>query len=157
MKNPISEFFANPLNVMMAFILMLFVIKEAVDLLKWYKGRVDEYRTKENKKDKFEERVDALENGMVEIKESIKVLTDDVGRLKDDIDNYESGRKSYFVAQSRATLFQLYEDFKDKEELTLSEYETFNNLADKYLEGGGNGVFRHKIIPEIRDKRVTDN
>lgn len=150
MKNPISEFFANPVNVMMAFFLMLFVIKEAFDLFKWYKGRVDEYRAKENKRDDFEKRVDTLENGMKEVNDSIKELTK-------KIDEYEVMRKDYSVAQSRATLFQLYEAFKDKDDLTLSEYETFNNLAECYLADGGNGVFRHKIIPEIQEKKVTDN
>lgn len=150
MKNPVSEFFANPVNVMMAFFLMLFVIKELFDLYKWYKGRVDEYRAKQNRKDEFEKRVDTLESGMKEVTASIK-------EMMKKIDDYEVIRKEYSIAQSRATLFQLYEEFKDKEDLTLSEYETFSNLADRYLADGGNGVFRHKIIPEIEAKKVTDN
>lgn len=77
--------------------------------------------------------------------------------LHDRLDQYEEDRKQDFVVSSRATLYQLYEDFKGKDELTLSEYETFCNLADKYLSSGGNGAFRNKIIPEIQGKSIKDD
>ena len=45
----------------------------------------------------------------------------------------------------------------NKNELSLSEFETFNNLAERNLSNGGNGVFKNKIIPEIIAKPIKDD
>ena len=152
-----QEFFSNPLNILMSFAIMLFVIKEAGDLLKWYKGKADDYHKTESKKEDAEEEVNKLKRDLVEFQQVMYDIKKTLNALHRRLDENETCRKEDFVVSSRATLFQLYEDFKDKEDLTLSEYETFNNLADRYLADGGNGVFRHKIIPEIQEKKIMDN
>ena len=152
-----QEFFSNPLNILMSFFIMLFVIQKGGELFKWFKGRADDYHKNESKKEDSEEEVSKLKKDFVESQQVMYDIKKALSALHRRLDEYEICRKEDFVVSSRATLFRLYEDFKDKEELTLSEYETFNNLADRYLADGGNGVFRHKIIPEMQAKSINDN
>ena len=68
---------------------------------------------------------------------------------KEQMEKLEEERKKDTVSNSRAWLFQLYENLKDRETLTMNEYETFNALAERYIAAGGNSVFRDKLIPAI--------
>ncbi len=153
----IQEFFKNPLSVMMAFFLMLFVVKEVFELWKWYKGRADDYHKSESAKEDFIAKVNVLEDEFIKSAETMADIKKTLLALHERLDNYEEDRKQDFVVSSRATLYQLYETLKDKDELTLSEYETFCNLGEKYLSSGGNGAFRNKIIPEIQCKPIKDD
>ena len=153
----LSEFFKSPLNITVSFFLALFVIKELFELWKWYKGRADEYHKKESDKEDFKAKVEVLEE---EFNKSMSAMADikkTLLALHDRLDKYEEGRKEDFVVSSRATLYQLYDEMNDKDELSISEFETFNNLADRYLANGGNGVFKNKIIPEIQGKPIKDD
>ena len=157
MGNAMKEFFANPLNVMMAFFIMLFVIKELFELFKWYKGRADDYHREQSNKEDFVEKVNKLEKDFKDTAQLMFDIQKTLDALHNRLDEYELGRKEDFVVSSRSTLYQLYNELDDKDELSISEFETFSNLADRYLENGGNGVFKNKIIPEIQSKSIKDD
>ncbi len=153
----LSEFFKNPAGVIMAFFLMLFIIKEVFELWKWYKGRADDYHKSKSEKEDFEEKVNHLEADVLNTTKLMVDIQNTLEALHKRLDEYETDRREDFVVSSRATLYRLYDEFNPREELSLSEFETFSNLADRYLANGGNGVFRNKIIPEIREKPIKDD
>lgn len=152
----IQGFFDNPVTLLLSFCVMLYVIKEAITLYKWYKDRADDYHHRQAHSEGFEAKVDALEKSIAEQGKTLVEINKTLTAVHTRLDEYETDRKEDFIVSSRATLYQLYEDLSSKEELTLSEYETFTNLADKYLAKGGNGVFRNKIIPQIKNMKIKD-
>lgn len=68
--------------------------------------------------------------------------------------NIEIERKRDTVAQGRASLYDLYNKLKDKEELTLGEHEVVSDVFARYEHAGGNGTFK-KLSKILLDKPLA--
>ena len=174
--NFFERFLTDPVGVVVVVVLVLYLIKEAYGLWKWYKDRADDYHKDKSEDEDFRQRVCDIactsEKHTETLEKISSALDGIIGRLETlekhhdedmkkeaeerqkDRKEAEKERKQDTVAIARAWLFRLYEELKDKPELTMAEYETFDDLANRYLSAGGNSVFRNKIIPEIRSKQI---
>lgn len=157
----------NPVGVVMSFILVLFLVKDIYNLYKWYKDRVDDHYSTKTEDEEFHKQVNEINHISEEHTKALKEISESLIKINDRLDNMDESNKEAqrkadkermidTVINGRATLYYLYEVLKDKPSLTMSEYETFKNLSDRYLEAGGNGAFKNKIIPDIVSKSIED-
>lgn len=135
--------------------------KEILEHFDWWKNRADKFNKK--KSDEKQEKID-FEQKVCDIActsekhtETLAQIGEALDGINKRLDDMENERKEDIIANGRATMYHLYEEMKDKEALTTSDYETFNAIATRYLEAGGNAVFKDKIIPEIYAKPVDND
>ncbi len=152
-----EKFLENPVSVILAVVLAVYVIKEGYELFKWWKNRADDYHGSRKADEDFHKQVCEIACTSEEHSKALKKIGDALEGINERLDRAEQERKEDTIANSRATLLHLYDNLKSKDSLTVSEYETFNSVSERYLAAGGNSVFRDKIIPEIRGKQIDDD
>lgn len=161
----IKEFLENPTGLSVSFFVVIMAIKELYELYKWVRGRADDYHHTLSEDEDFHEQVCNMTCTTQRHTQALENIGTSLDQINDRLDSIEKNsieaderaekeRKADIVANGRATLYHLYETFKEKDTLTTSEYETFKNVADRYLEAGGNGAFKNKIIPDIENKPI---
>lgn len=163
----LEQVLQNPVGIIISFFLVLFLIKELYGLYRWYKDREDDLYTNRTNDAEFHKQVNEIASTSEKHTKALEDISQSLIKINERLDDMEKAsreadelaekeRKADIVANGRATLYHLYEMLKDKPTLTLSEYETFKDISSRYLEAGGNGAFRNKIIPEIENKQVSD-
>jgi len=150
----IKDMLANPVAILLGFFIVLLVIKELYEIVKWWKDRADGYHNIKNAKEDFRQQVCEIACTSEKHTETLIKISESLDGINERLDKAEQHRKKDTIASGRATLYHLYEKLRDKDTISLSEYETFDDVANRYLGAGGNSVFRDKIIPEIRNKPV---
>jgi len=162
-----EKLISQPATIALAFIVIIYAIKEGYELFKWWKGRADDYHGSRKAEEDFPRQVCEIACTSQEHTETLKKIGDALDGINERLDKSEEDRrkdlelaneerKKDTIANSRAWLYNLYEQLKDKPNITVNEYETFNDLAERYLAAGGNSVFKDKIIPEIRKKPIDE-
>ena len=147
----------SPSSVILSVLLAIYAIKEGYELFKWWKNRVDDYHGRQSEKEDFHNQVHEIACISGKHTETLEKISVSLDKINERLDNAETQRKADMVANGRATLYRLYEVLKNKPSLSPSEYETFNEIANRYLDADGNGVFRNKIIPMITGKPVMED
>ena len=153
----IERVLENPAPTILYLFIAIYAIKELYELFKWYKGRADDYHGSRKADEDFHQQVCDIACTSKEHTETLDKIGKALEGINDRLDKAEVERKADTIANSRATLLNLYEVLKGKDTLTVSEYETFNSVSERYLAAGGNSVFRDKIIPEIQKKPIDDD
>lgn len=145
---------ADPVIIIVALLLIAYGIKELHSLIMWWKARGDEYHGSRTEKENFRQQVCDIACTSEAHTQTLQKISDSLDKINERLDHAEEERKGDMVASGRATLYHLYETLKDRDTITMSEYETFNSVATRYLKAGGNSVFKDKIIPEITQKPI---
>ena len=150
----------SPIKAIVVIVLFALAVKGFYEFIAWVKKELNKWydakNTQEKVDTKIEDRISHLEreNGLQfdklsSMEDSIIIITDKLDTLSKDI-------KANNVSQARASLYRLYRDFENRDSITMSEYETYRNLADLYLTQGGNSTFKNKIIPFMESLPVKD-
>lgn len=152
----LQAIFDNPIGVIISFFAVVYAIKEFDGLIKWFKEKLKGYHEEEKEGESLEERIGAISKTSEEHTETLKELTVAINNINESLDRMaEEHRKSQTITD-RATLYHLYETLKDKDSLTIAEYECFHNIGERYLSNGGNGAFK-KLIPQIESKHIEED
>ena len=141
----------GPVSAFALFWIAVMAVKEGVEIYKWFKSRLEEWRDKKNGIEKKDESVDArigkLETQMTDLSSKLDTMCDLMMRYQEDND-------AVTVANSRATLNTLAEQITAKGYMSEAEYDTFMDLSDIYLRKNGNHTMKDKIIPYIKSLPV---
>lgn len=152
---PILE---NPVSIIGSFFICIFAIQKIAELIEWIKGKMDGYARDTTEEKDLKAEVSSITCVSQEHAKTLEELTKAIERMNENInarlDKLEEETKENFVISDRATVYQLYKDFCDKDELTTAESECFDSVAQRYIKNGGNGAFRNHIIPFINSKPV---
>lgn len=150
----------SPVNTLLTIFLFIAAIKGTYEIVKWIKGELNTWyqnRQKADKKDEsLEQRVSMLEKENAKQDEEYAHINDMMQKMNTALELMAQEEKANTVALCRSQLWAMYGKLKDKDTLTTEEYETFTDLADRYLKNGGNSVFKDKIIPHIKSIAVED-
>ncbi len=163
----IQELLKDPLAPVVALLVLFYAAQEVIKNWDWVKGRFDgcvqraiQKNDEEKKEKEIEKKVDELAATSLQHTQSMERLERSLEELnqtmKEGLKRLEDDRKKDTRASARATLLSLYENLKDKDSLELGEYETFSDIAERYIKAGGNGPFKCKIIPEILNKKQIE-
>lgn len=162
----ITELLSNPIGTLVTVICVFVAAKYLYELFKWYKETfvLKKHKDLSNDED-FHEQVSHIACVSQEHTSTLEKFTGAIADMSSEIKNMntemnkrfdvlDEERKADIVANGRASLYHLYEELRGKNSLTISEYETFESLANRYLAADGNGPFKNKIIPEILNKPI---
>ena len=147
----------QPLTVALTVWLLMKAVRELADHIQWWKEKAKGYHEKESQKEDFEQKVCDIACTSEEHTKALTQIGEALEGINKRLDEAENERKQDTVANSRATLYHLYETLKDKPSLTVSEYDTFSAVAERYIAAGGNKTFKNKLIPEILNKHVDED
>lgn len=153
----LKELLSNPVQLIMTIVLMIVVGEWCWNKYKFLKSRADDYYSKRVAEDNFHADVQNVNQIVDEHTQMFENINSQLQRMNERLDDIEKQRDKDFVVSARTSLYQLYEILKDREYLTMSEYEAFDKLAQRYLDKKGNGMFKNVIIPTILDKPVKDS
>lgn len=153
----LQAIFDNPIGVIISFFAVVYAIKEFDGLIKWFKEKLQGYHEEEKEGESLEERISAISKTSEEHTETLKELTKAIEDINNNLNMMADEHRKSQVISDRATLYHLYSELKDKESLSLAEYECFSEVAHRYLDNGGNGAFRHRLIPEIEAFPISED
>lgn len=170
----INELLENPAVIIGAFLLVVFILMRLDTVRSWAAGHLDKYHAKRQRDQEIDETVAEHEQEKVHMETLTDTLTTiaaaqqehaaalntmaiSMENVSKRMDSMEAKQRDDIVVNGRASLQHLYEVLKEKDQLTINEYETFNALSERYLAAGGNGAFKNKIIPDILKKPVGDD
>lgn len=150
----------SPIKAIVIIVLFALAIKGFYEFIAWIKKELDKWYETRNTKEKSDS---DIEQRIADLEESDKQQLDRLNSIDATLQNIsacletlsEEERKN-IVSTSRSALWRWYLEFQDKEYLTSAEYEMFMSLSERYLNNGGNSVFRTKIIPEIEAKPIKN-
>lgn len=155
--NELKELLSNPVQLFLTVVLMIVVAEWCWNKWKFLKSRADDYYEQRKADDSFHNDASKTNQIVAEHSEMFESINTQLQKMNQRLEEIEKQRDKDFVVSARTSLYQLYEIFKDREYLTLSEYEAFDNLAQRYLDKKGNGMYKNVIIPFIRNKPVKDS
>lgn len=164
----------------------IYAIKEGHNLLKQGIGIFNEYHQKEQKKtdqetllvnlsstvalltsrieelesqvrdDKFIERIPKLENAMIEKDNKIELILAELNSVNKSLRDAEKERRDNTLNTSRSAMYRLQLEAKTNNQVTQASLENFLNLADTYLNMGGNSYYKQVVIPSYLEFPVKD-
>lgn len=150
----IEQILSNPIGIVMTILIVILALMELEKILKWIKGKFEGYHKIKTTDEDFHKKVDDLAVAHQENVKLLQKIDESVNKINERLDFVEEERKLDTQASLRATLYRLYESLKDEDSLTSSQYEVFHDAAQRYLNAGGNSVFKKKIIPFMESKPV---
>ena len=150
----IEKVTASPVTIILAFLVVLFAIKEIYEIFMWWKSRADGYHKYKSDKEDFEQKVCDIACTSEQHTETLKKISDCLDRIDSRLEKAEEERKEDIIASGRATLFNLDEKLGDKDTISASAYETVSAISTRYLRAGGNSIMKDKIIPKLLSKKV---
>ena len=152
----IEQILSNPIGVVMTILIVILALMELEKILKWIKGKFEGYHKIKTTDEDFHKKVDNLAVAHQENVKLLQKIDESVNKINERLDFVEEERKLDTQASLRATLYRLYENLKDEDSLTSTQYEVFHDAAQRYLNAGGNAVFKNKIIPFMESKWLGD-
>lgn len=152
----IEQILSNPIGVIMTVLVVILALMELEKILKWIKGKFEGYHKIKTTDEDFHKKVDNLAVAHQENVKLLQKIDESVDKINERFNAVEKERKLDTQATLRATLYHLYEDLKDEETLTPTQYEVFHDAAQRYINAGGNSVFKNKIIPFMESKWLGD-
>lgn len=147
--NTLIKLLESPLEAVCGFILVVYGIKEAIEIFKYFKNRGKEIYDKDAQ-------CEDVEAKMNKATADIEAIQDTLIKINDTLDNIEQDRKNDMKAQGRAMLYDLYNQLKDKPSLTYGESEVVQDVFDRYEAAGGNGTFK-RLAHALLSKPIDEN
>ena len=137
-----------PTIIMGVFIFILGVDKIVYLFLKIKKTLRIKFGFEEDKKT-IEDRITTLEKHDNWQYREISKMSQGIEDIKKSLDISKEETKKRIVVQYGADLYNLHDKFMAQGYITRAGLETFQMLADTYLECNGNHSIKGKIIPEV--------
>lgn len=150
----VEQILNAPTQTLLTVLVILVAGKYLYELWRFYHDRFKDSHEHLVQDEKFHEQVARIEYVSEAHSRSVEKITESIEKVNNRLGNLEKQRTRDAIAYGRALMLQLYYGLKDREQITVSEFEAFSEIADMYLEAGGNSVFKDKIIPKIMNKQV---
>lgn len=151
----IENFLTSPADALLKFFVVLFCVKEGIELYKYYKNRGKEMYDKDAEIELIKTRLTAVEQKQEEQAAASVSVQQTLMNINTTLINLETERKQDMVAQGRASLYDLYSKLKDRDSLTLGEHEVVNDVFARYEHAGGNGTFK-RLSKILLDKPIAN-
>ena len=143
----------DPVSLIFGFIVVVLAVKECMEIWKYFKSRGKEMYDTDAELKKMCERISGVEKKQDEQVETNLAIQHTLVNINTSLANLEKERKADTVAHGRAMLYDLYNQLKDKETLTMGEYEVIQDVFNRYEKSGGNGTFK-KISKILLSKPI---
>ena len=135
--------------IFLGFFAFLFGTKEIVEIVSYFKRKLKVKFGFEKDKEDIETRLGLLErHDNWQYNEIIKI-SKGIDDIKSRLDLSEKENNQRIIAQYGAELYNLHDKFIKQGYITRAGLETFQLLADTYINAGGNHAIKGKIIPEV--------
>lgn len=151
-----AVFKINYISVILAIFLLLFAIKEVLDLYYYFKNKGRIKTGAEQDKEAIENRISTLERHDDWQYKEIAKISRGVDDIKKRLDFAEEETRKRIIVQFGAEIYNLHGKFIAQGYVTRAGLETFNLLSDIYLKSGGNHSIKGKIIPEVMELEIKD-
>lgn len=150
----------NAATIIALLVCFIVVIQKIYEWVKWGKDRLTDYYNKrkgiEKKEQTIEERIARLEahdtKQYQQLQDILKAQTEIKTLL---LESQEQNRQNE-VAGNRYILNEIAEKTLSRGTITQTEYETFCELANRYIAQGGNHSMKEKIIPQVKKLPIQD-
>ena len=110
----------------------------------------------EEDKETLEYRIAVLEKHDNWQYKEISKISKGIDDIKDRLDLSEKESNQRIIVQYGAELYNLHDKFISQGYVTKAGIETFQLMADTYLDCGGNHLIKGKIIPEVMALEIKD-
>lgn len=151
----------NFITIVTFLVLFIAVVQKIYDWFKWVKDRLSDYYNKkrgvEKKEDGLEKRLANLEENDKSQKGCLETILNAQAEMKEILlDTREQSRQNE-VASNRYILYEIAEKVNERGFITPVEYETFSELANRYISQGGNHIMKEKVIPKIKELPIKED
>lgn len=140
-------------GVLIVVLLLLVCGKYLIDLFGWFKNYLEGWRKNKNGVEEHnrtvEERIEELEEENEKQDEKLSGLEAGQLLINQKLDEMKEQDRKETIALYRSTLLRLWHESKEQGYMTESQFEVYSAIAGIYKDLGGNGLFRHKILPEM--------
>ncbi len=128
---------------------ILIGIKEGIELISYFSKKFRIKMGFQSDKDLLNNRILTLEKHDNWQYREISKMSQGIEDIKKSLDISKEETKKRIVVQYGAELYNLHDKFMAQGYITRAGLETFQMLADTYLECNGNHSIKGKIIPEV--------
>lgn len=139
----------NYISFIILFFAILFGIKEIIEIFNYFKKKFRLKTGIDEDRETLENRIKTLENHDEWQYKEISKISKGIDDIKDRLDLSEKENNHRIIVQYGAELYNLHDKFMSQGYVTKAGIETFQLMADTYLDCGGNHLIRGKIIPEV--------
>lgn len=139
----------NYISFIILFFAILFGIKEIIEIFNYFKKKFRLKTGIDEDRETLENRIKTLENHDEWQYKEISKISKGIDDIKDRLDLSEKENNQRIIVQYGAELYNLHDKFVSQGYVTKAGIETFQLMADTYLDCGGNHLIRGKIIPEV--------
>lgn len=139
----------NYISFIILFFAILFGIKEIIEIFNYFKKKFRLKTGIDEDRETLENRIKTLENHDEWQYKEISKISKGIDDIKDRLDLSEKENNHRIIVQYGAELYNLHDKFVSQGYVTKAGIETFQLMADTYLDCGGNHLIRGKIIPEV--------
>lgn len=139
----------NYISFIILFFAILFGVKEIIEIFNYFKKKFRLKTGIDEDKETLENRIKTLENHDEWQYKEISKISKGIDDIKDRLDLSEKENNQRIIVQYGAELYNLHDKFVSQGYVTKAGIETFQLMADTYLDCGGNHLIRGKIIPEV--------
>ena len=143
--------------VILGFFAILFPVKEIIEIFSYFKKKFRIKTGNEEDKETVENRIKTLEKHDNWQYQEIQKISRGIDDIKKSLDINEKETNQRIIVQYGAELYNLHSKFIAQKYITRAGLETFQLLADTYIECGGNHSIKGKIIPEVMSLPIKED
>lgn len=147
----------NYVNVILAIFLVLFAIKECLDVYTYFKKRYKIKTGSEQDRESIENRLTILEKHDNWQYKEISKMSKGIDDIKCQLTEKERADKERTVATLRNQLYGLHAKFSEKGYVDNSGLKTFTELGKIYEAAGGDDIYHEKLKPEVLSFPIKDD
>ena len=141
----------------LGFFSILFAVKEVIELFSYFKKKFRIKTGLDEDKETLESRIATLESHDKWQYKEIQKISKGIDEIKDTLEANEKENNQRIIVQYGAELYNLHSKFMAQKYVTRAGLETFDLLAETYLNCGGNHSIKGKIIPEVMMLPIHDD
>ena len=157
MKYIEAVFNQNYISAILAVFLLLFAIKEIIDLISYFKKKGRIKTGFDQDKENVENRLMTLEKHDNWQYKEISKMSKGIDDIKCQLTEKERADKERTVATLRNQLYGLHTKFSEKGYVDNSGLKTFTELGKIYEAAGGDDIYHEKLKPEVLSLPIKDD
>lgn len=144
------------LTVFLGIFILLFAIKEFIELFSYFKKRFRIKTGVDTEKETIECRISKLETHDKWQYNEISKISKGIDEIKSSLAQKEIKDKAKTVATLRSQLYDLHSKFVERGYIDKSGLKTFTELGSIYESAGGNDIYHDKLKPEVLSLPIKD-
>ena len=128
---------------------ILFGAKEIIEIVSYFLKKFNIKTKSDIQNEEHKKRLETLETYVDSHYKQIESISEDLKNITKTIELNEEKHNAETIATCRSTLYRLYTEAMKKGYVSQIELETFEDIANVYVNAGGNHTMKDKIIPEF--------